>query len=78
MFEPFRAGWVDAYSIWSSIGTTIAAKRSRRRWQIELRAGDEEALDLACRAFGVENESQAGRELLGCWKRAADAICDGR
>lgn len=51
---------------------------SRRRWQIELRPGDEEALDLVREAFGTENESQAGRELLAFWKRVAEAIRAGQ
>ena len=51
-------------------------KSPRRRWQIELRQGDEEAIDLVRAAFGADGESQAGRDLLGFWKRIADAITE--
>jgi uncharacterized protein (DUF433 family) len=50
----------------------------RRRWQIEIRRGDEEAIELIREAFGAENESQAGRDLLGFWKRVAEAIRGGQ
>ncbi len=50
----------------------------RRRWQVELRGGDEEAIDLIREAFGAENESQAGRDLLGFWKRCVEAIRGGQ
>jgi uncharacterized protein (DUF433 family) len=53
-------------------------KSPRRRWQIELRQGDEEAIDLVRAAFGADGESQAGRDLLGFWKRIADAIRAGQ
>jgi uncharacterized protein (DUF433 family) len=56
----------------------MRAKGSRRRWQVELRPGDEEAVELALEAFGGENESQAGRDLLGFWKRVVDAIRAGQ
>lgn len=56
---------------------SMAAKTHRRRWQVELRPGDEEAVDLVREVFGAENESQAGRELLGFWKRVVDAIRAG-
>jgi len=52
-------------------------KPQRRRWQIELRPGDEEALALAQDVFGAENESQAGRELLSFWRRVVEAIRAG-
>jgi uncharacterized protein (DUF433 family) len=51
---------------------------ARRRWQVELRPGDEEAVDLVREVFGADNESQAGRELLGFWKRVVDAIRSGQ
>jgi uncharacterized protein (DUF433 family) len=54
------------------------AKSVRRRWQVELRPGDEEAVDLVREVFGAENESQAGRELLGFWRRVVDAIRAGQ
>jgi uncharacterized protein (DUF433 family) len=53
-------------------------RSARRRWQVELRPGDEEAVDLVREVFGAENESQAGRELLGFWKRVVDAIRAGQ
>jgi uncharacterized protein (DUF433 family) len=53
-------------------------KAARRRWQVELRPGDEEAVDLVREVFGADNESQAGRELLGFWKRVVDAIRAGQ
>lgn len=56
----------------------MKGRSARRRWQVELRAGDEQAIDLAREMFGAENESQAGRELLGFWKRVVDAIRDGQ
>jgi uncharacterized protein (DUF433 family) len=56
----------------------MVQKASRRRWQVELRPGDEEAVELVREAFGAENESQAGRELLGFWRRVADAIRAGQ
>jgi uncharacterized protein (DUF433 family) len=56
----------------------MSEKIPRRRWQIELRSGDEEAIEFARMTFGVENESQAGRELLAFWKRIVDAIRDGQ
>jgi uncharacterized protein (DUF433 family) len=55
----------------------MVQKASRRRWQVELRPGDEEAVDLVREAFGAENESQAGRDLLGFWRRVVDAIRAG-
>jgi uncharacterized protein (DUF433 family) len=55
----------------------MVAKSTRRRWQVELRPGDEEAVELVCEAFGAENEAQAGRDLLTFWKRVVDAIRTG-
>ena len=52
-------------------------KSARRRWQIELRPSDEEAVAIAQEVFGAENESQAGRELLAFWKRIVEAIRAG-
>jgi len=56
----------------------MTQKPLRRRWQVELRPGDEEAVDLLREAFGGENESQAGRDLLGFWKRVVDAVRAGQ
>jgi uncharacterized protein (DUF433 family) len=56
----------------------MSEKVPRRRWQVELRPGDERAIEFARTTFGVENESQAGRELLAFWKRIVDAIRDGQ
>jgi uncharacterized protein (DUF433 family) len=56
----------------------MVQKAGRRRWQVELRPGDEEAVELVREAFGAENESQAGRDLLGFWKRVVDAIRAGQ
>jgi uncharacterized protein (DUF433 family) len=59
------------------IGSMSLKKAARRRWQIEVRPSDEEALELARQAFGADNEGQAGRELLAFWKRVADAVRSG-
>jgi len=56
----------------------VSPKLSRRRWQIEIRPEDEEAVDFLREAFGAKNESQAGRNLLGFWKRVVDASRAGQ
>ena len=61
-----------------SISGGMSGKVPRRRWQVELRPGDEQAIEFAHMTLGVENESQTGRELLAVWKRVVDAIRDGQ
>jgi uncharacterized protein (DUF433 family) len=65
-------------SKWHTIGAMGMKGGSRRRWQIELRRGDEETIELIEQAFGVDNEGQAGRELLSFWKRIAEAVRAGQ